>query len=744
MLAVGALLLAVPLASAFRNLSECPSCDGTSSYGNVILEVHPDGDIEALPMPSNSDDQYALIMQKLNAHDPTMAVMYLDVIWSGDMAHLLADMGTLVTADALAAPVMMEQQYATVNGVRVAAPYYVDTGFLYYRKDLLTKYGYASPPSTWGELEQMAAVIQAGERKKNPNFWGYVWQGNAYEGLTCDVLEVFVSHGAGSIVELDRTVSVNNPLGVAALARMVNWVGTISPPSVTNMDESGSLNTFAAGNAAFLRSWPYVLTSIWGTFVQNITGIALLPSNGGSTSRHGTLGGWMVGVNKFATMQTMAGQLVSELTSEQHQRMEFRTNNKMPVNKDIFMGAGLCAPYNPNITQICDVGAVPQDYIVPRWSTVAAPYYTATSAMVYNAVNSALLRLITPGDALTKLECQLTLQLHGRDALPMHCLTEIAVQSWASTTITALTVVALCIVVVAAGFISAFRNHAVMKAASPIFCLNICVGGMILLISNITAGLHPATYPGSCWATVWLTCIGFMVMMGALFVKHWRVAQIFNLSTSGQRGMAVVKITNTDVGKRVALLVALDVVVLGIWMGAQGTTPSYTRVMQESSCPCQNADLHQFVTACRLDAGGLWTVVVLHGILIVWGTAIAIRTRNIPMLLFNESKFMGLTTYNIALIMVLTLPVMLLAGSNPSMGLLVRGVAAVLVVTLTIVVLFGYKFFLVLTMTSEEVDTLKQQTVVAAGSSGKGVVTASSKDRATARSTPSQPVAGNL
>lgn len=56
-------------------------------------------------------------------------------------------------------------------------------------------------------------------------------------------------------------------------------------------------------------------------------------------------------------------------------------------------------------------------------------------------------------------------------------------------------------------------------------------------------------------------------MMGALFVKHWRVGQIFQQVKSG-RAMGVVKITNGDVAKRVALLVALDVVVIGIWMGA--------------------------------------------------------------------------------------------------------------------------------------------------------------------------------
>ena len=107
-------------------------------------------------------------------------------------------------------------------------PWFGDFGILYYRTDLLRKYGYSKPPTTWAQLGAMAKKIQDGEQASNPNFYGFVYQGNAYEGLTCDALEWLASSGGGHFIDNGKA-TINNPQAVAMMNLQRSWVGEITP-----------------------------------------------------------------------------------------------------------------------------------------------------------------------------------------------------------------------------------------------------------------------------------------------------------------------------------------------------------------------------------------------------------------------------------------------------------------------------------------------------------------------------------
>ncbi len=82
----------------------------------------------------------------------------------------------------------------------------------------------------------MAKKIQDGERASNPNFYGFVYQGNAYEGLTCDALEWLASSGAVNFVDGGK-VTINNPKAAAMLNLQRGWVGKVTPRGVTTYQE---------------------------------------------------------------------------------------------------------------------------------------------------------------------------------------------------------------------------------------------------------------------------------------------------------------------------------------------------------------------------------------------------------------------------------------------------------------------------------------------------------------------------
>ena len=135
--------------------------------------------VEVVSGPESATDRLALYLQFFGAGSGDIDIMQIDVIWPGILAEHLIDLTPYV--DNLDAHFPAIVQNNTVDGSLVGIPWFTDAGLLYYRTDLLEKYGFDGPPSTWAELEEMATTIQEGERAEGlSDFWGYVWQGNAY------------------------------------------------------------------------------------------------------------------------------------------------------------------------------------------------------------------------------------------------------------------------------------------------------------------------------------------------------------------------------------------------------------------------------------------------------------------------------------------------------------------------------------------------------------------------------------
>jgi trehalose/maltose transport system substrate-binding protein len=357
---------------------------------------------EIVSTPNSSTERLALYQQLLASGSDEIDVLQIDVVWPGILASHLADLRPYL-GDAIARDFPALARNDVIDGRLVAMPWWIDAGVLYYRTDLLRKYGF-EPPTTWRELTTIARTIQARERAAgHRGMWGYVWQGRAYEGLTCDALEWIASFGGGTVVADDGRVTIDNPRAVAALALAASWVGDITPPGVLNYDEETARGVFQTGNAVFMRNWPYAwaLAQSERSAVRGKVGVVALP-RGPEGSSAGTLGGWQLAVSRYSKHPAVAASLVRYLTSAAEQKRR-----------------AIRGSYNPTIVALYEdeevLSANPFfgtlfpsfEHAVARPSRVTGPRYSRVSNDVWRAVHDVLARAATPAARLAELDREL-------------------------------------------------------------------------------------------------------------------------------------------------------------------------------------------------------------------------------------------------------------------------------------------------------------------------------------------------
>ena len=367
------------------------------------MKENPNVTIEVFDSPDAVQDRLAVYLQYLNAKSSEVDIYQIDVIWPGDLAEHLVDLNKYGLQDAAKDHFPRIVQNNTVDGALVAMPFFTDAGLLYYRTDLLEKYGF-NPPKTWDELEEAAAAIQKGERAAgNPDFVGFVWQGNAYEGLTCDALEWIDSSYGGTIISPDKVITINNKNAIAAVDKAAGWVGTISPKGVTAFQEEDARNIWQGGNAAFMRNWPYAYSLGYAkdSAVAGKFDVCPLPSSDGKGGA-AALGGWQLAVSKYSKNPAVAADVVKFFANYESQKYRAIVGSLNPTIMSLYKDKEVLDA-SPFFGSLYDVFI----NATPRPSTATAPNYNAVSVEFFQAVHSVLTGKADAAKAFELLELEL-------------------------------------------------------------------------------------------------------------------------------------------------------------------------------------------------------------------------------------------------------------------------------------------------------------------------------------------------
>ncbi|OEO30425.1 ABC transporter substrate-binding protein [Devosia insulae DS-56] len=409
---IAALLASATLGAMAAQAADLSIVSGDTGNGLEFLrsqldrfEAETGNKVTVVPMPSSTTDQFGQYKLWLAAGNSDIDVYQTDVIWAPQLADQFLDL-TDAAKDVAANhfPSIIESQ--TVNGKLVALPAFTDAPALYYRKDLLEKYG-KTPPKTWAELTATAQEIQDKERAAgNPDMQGFVFQGNAYEGLTCNALEWVMSNGGGQIVEPDGTISINNEKAAAAIDMVKGWVGTISPAGVLAYQEEESRGVWQLGNAVFMRNWPYAYQLGNGddSAVKGKFDVVPLPMGDGEGARSAaTLGGWNVAVSKYSKAPDEAIKLALFLSSTEVQKERAIKQSNLPTIVSLYDDADVAAaqPIIPNWKEVFQNA-------VPRPSAPTKVKYNEVSSLFWSAVHDTLSGNGTGAENLELLEAKLT------------------------------------------------------------------------------------------------------------------------------------------------------------------------------------------------------------------------------------------------------------------------------------------------------------------------------------------------
>ncbi len=365
-----------------------------------------------------SDQQYRELISEFTVESSNLDVITADIPWTAAFAknRWVTDLTgkffrTFKQKDFLESTLNAASYQYKVWGV----PWYSDVGMIYYRKDLLEKSGYSSPPNTWDELGEMSAKIVQDEKIEN----GFVFQGAEYEGGVANALEYIWNSGGrvltgnisvaatfGQNVIDPNVITINSENAARGLDTARSLVANgISPQSVTEFRELQCSQNFLSGNSVFMRNWPYAYGLIFDPSTSSITkeqvGIWKLPTSEIDGRSYSCQGGWNLMINKYCKEGKIdaAWTFIEYLTSPEQQRFMALNGGFFPTRSDLYDDTSIQQKVPPILL---GAEAIRNSRIRP-----VTPFYHQISPRIAKVFTSTLKGSYNGSEAVTILEKEL-------------------------------------------------------------------------------------------------------------------------------------------------------------------------------------------------------------------------------------------------------------------------------------------------------------------------------------------------
>ncbi|CAF1094827.1 unnamed protein product, partial [Adineta steineri] len=203
-----------------------------------------------------------------------------------------------------------------------------------------------------------------------------------------------------------------------------------------------------------------------------------------------------------------------------------------------------------------------------------------------------------------------------------------------------------------------FRTHRFIRMSSPQIN-NLIIAGCIfsyisVLLMGIDSTLLGKRYSDAamnfiCAARIWILSIGFTISFGAIFSKTWRVHTIFTNVDAQKRAIKDIRLFMI-----VGTLLAIDTVILSAW---QIIDPlKIHKYKSQTQTTDEDIMILWSHEECRSNRRSIWVTMqsIYKGVLMVIGSRFAWATRNVHIAALNDSKYVGMSLYNVVLLSITT------------------------------------------------------------------------------------------
>jgi len=372
---------------------EVTYCQGKDTSGNAHYMVDefnkkygPDLKAKLVEFPASADEQRTQFIQRQQAKSGDCDVFSSDVIWTAEFASQkwLYDLSPYMEdkkSEYIEAPI----ETVTYDGKIWGVPESSDAGLLYYNTDKVKEI-----PATWQEVYKQAA-----------SEGGIVYQGAAYEGLTCDYLELFFGAG-GEVLSEDGTKSTfgDGDAAVKALQFMVDGIKDgAAPKAVTTYMEPESLTAFQTGKPAYMRNWPYAYAlNQKAEKVKGNFDVGPQPLFEGG-EKAGILGGHNSVVSVYSKNPGGALKLIEHIGSPEIQTAYAAQFSLSPVKASVYD--------DPAVQKAIPFATQLREGITNARARPVSPVYPQISQAIYKNVNAALSGQQSPEDAVKQAQADI-------------------------------------------------------------------------------------------------------------------------------------------------------------------------------------------------------------------------------------------------------------------------------------------------------------------------------------------------